>query len=90
MSKQLLHTCDSGVVVVGLDDRAFVIVGDDARTSSARAFELTGDASDADDPASGSTNGRQQKKKNDQEIQAVCCEKIGTKHWFAGRSPMVL
>lgn len=90
MSKQLLHTCGSGVVVVGLDDRAFVIVGDDARTSSARAFELTGDASDADDPASGSTNGRQQKKKNDQEIQAVCCEKIGAKHWFAGRSPVVL
>ncbi|EJK71418.1 hypothetical protein THAOC_07147 [Thalassiosira oceanica] len=91
MSKQLLHTCDSGVIVVALDDRAFVLV-DDARTSSARAFELTDDDKhDADDPASGSTNGQQQKclqkKKNDREIQAVCCEKIGTKRWFAGRSP---
>ncbi|EJK62333.1 hypothetical protein THAOC_17058, partial [Thalassiosira oceanica] len=86
MSKQLLHTCDSDVIVVALDDRAFVIV-DDARTSSARAFELTDDDNhDADDPASGSTNGQQQKlqkKNNDREIQAVCCEKIGTKRWFA-------
>ena len=95
MSKQLLHTCGSGAIVVALDDRAFAIV-DDARTSSSRAFELTDDGNDADDPASGSTNNSQpqktenqnKKKKNEREIQAVCCEKIGTKRWFAGRSPM--
>lgn len=84
MSKQLLHSHGTGVVIAALNHRAFAVVSTSLSASSQNAIVYELMAS----PNSSSTGGEEDKQaekgsNDDNEIQAVCCAEIGSSLWFA-------
>ena len=70
MSRQLLHSHNSDVIVAALNHRAFAVcVG-----KNAVVYELMSQTS---------STGANDKTNDDNEIQAVCCAEIGSSLWFA-------
>ena len=84
MSKQLLYSYGSDVIVAALNHRAFAVVSsssdDDQTSQNASVYELMAAA------ASSKSDGNEKsgdKSNEDNEIQAVCCTQIGSNLWFA-------
>ena len=90
MSKQLLHTYQSSVVTVGLNDRAFVLINNNDASTAAVVLELMANKDTSDttkeksiDKGDEQQQSKKKKKKNPPhptnnpyEIQAVCCTQL--------------
>ncbi|KAL7492901.1 hypothetical protein ACHAWT_002020 [Skeletonema menzelii] len=77
MSKQLLHSHNSDVIVAALNHRAFAVVSsssDDQTSQNTTVYELMAAAAFKSDG---------NKSNDDNEIQAVCCTEIDSSLWFA-------
>jgi len=98
MSKQLLHTYQSSVVTVGLNDRAFALINNNDSSTAAVVLELMAnkDTSDTTKEKCIDKEGEQQQSKkkkkknpphptnNPHEIQAVCCTQLNNNTiWLA-------
>jgi hypothetical protein len=79
MSKQLLHSHGTGVVIAALNHRAFAVVSTSLSASSQNAivYELMASPNSS---STGSEEDKQGEKSSndDNEIQAVCCTEIGS------------
>jgi WD40 repeat protein len=90
MSKQLLHSHSSNVIVTGLNHRAFAVVSsssDQTFAQNAFVYELMAPSSKpsaaADATKSDENDKSGDKPSDDNEIQAVCCTEIDSCLWFA-------
>jgi len=89
MSKQLLHSHNSDVIVAALNHRAFAVVSSsssDQTSQNAIVYELMAPSSKSSSAAETKSDGNDKsgdEPNDDNEIQAVCCTKIGSCLWFA-------
>eukprot|EP00577_Skeletonema_sp_RCC1716_P015664 CAMPEP_0113410814 /NCGR_PEP_ID=MMETSP0013_2-20120614/21912_1 /TAXON_ID=2843 ORGANISM="Skeletonema costatum, Strain 1716" /NCGR_SAMPLE_ID=MMETSP0013_2 /ASSEMBLY_ACC=CAM_ASM_000158 /LENGTH=525 /DNA_ID=CAMNT_0000297085 /DNA_START=58 /DNA_END=1636 /DNA_ORIENTATION=- /assembly_acc=CAM_ASM_000158 len=89
MSKQLLHSHNSDVIVAALNHRAFAVVSSsssDQTSQNTTVYELmapSSKSSSTDAPKSDGNDKSGDKPNDDNEIQAVCCTKVGSCLWFA-------
>ncbi|KAL7435525.1 hypothetical protein ACHAXM_005399 [Skeletonema potamos] len=91
MSKQLLHSNSSNVIVAALNHRAFAVVtsssSDQTPEQNAIVYELMAPSSKsaaaADATNSDENDKSGDKASDDNDIQAVCCTQIDSCLWFA-------
>ena len=85
MSKQLLHSHGTGVVIAALNHRTFAVVSTSLSASSQNAIVYELMASPNSSSAGGGEEDKPGEKGNndDNEIQAVFCTEIGSSLWFA-------